>query len=136
MKHGAAEEQLIYADILDRGMKLGLILLIITFFLYAFDILSPHIPVNDLPKYWGMNVHDYLLASETEAGWSWLGMLEKGDYVNFVGIAFLSSITVACYVSIIPTFLRKNDKVYALLAIAETAVLVLAASGLLKSGGH
>jgi len=33
-------------------------------------------------------------------------------------------------------FLRKKDKVFAIIAILEALVLILAASGLLKTGGH
>jgi len=63
-------------------------------------------------------------------------MLEKGDFLNFVGIAFLAGVTMICYVRIIPILFRKKDRVYALIAILEVLVLMLAASGILKAGGH
>jgi hypothetical protein len=63
-------------------------------------------------------------------------MLGKGDFLNFIGIAFLAGVTIICFFPIIPIFLKKKDKVYAALAVVEILVLVLAASGLLKSGGH
>ncbi|MBI5101774.1 MAG: hypothetical protein HZB33_08085 [Nitrospirae bacterium] len=132
----ATEEQLAYAKLLDLGMKAGIILLFITFVLYVFGILTPHLPVNDLPKYWSMSVKDYLKATDIHTGWSWLYMLGKGDFVNFLGIAFLSGITILCYIRIIPIFIKKKDTVYAVFAVIEVLVLVLAASGLLKSGGH
>lgn len=70
------------------------------------------------------------------AGWSWLKNIGKGDYMNFVGIAILAGLTIACYLAIIPALLRKKDMAYLGIAIAEVLVLTLAASGLLKSGGH
>ena len=132
----ATEEQITYAKILDFGMKLGLIISVITFVIYLSGILPPHIPVNDLPNYWGLSVHKYLQATGLHTGWSWTGMLYKGDILNFVGIAFLSGITAICYIAIIPILFRKKDTVYGVIAIVEVLVLVLAASGILKAGGH
>jgi len=132
----ATEEQIAYAKLLDLGMKVGLLSLIITFIVYITGILAPHVPVNDLPKYWGMPVKEYLHATNIHPGWSWLGMLSKGDFLNFVGIAFLAGVTMICYIRIIPILFRKKDSVYGILAIIEVLVLALAASGLLKAGGH
>ena len=132
----ATEEQLVYAKILDSGMKLGLLAIIITFVIYLSGVLTPHVPVNDLPKYWSMPVKEYLKAADVHPGWTWLGLVGKGDFLNFIGIAFLAGVTIICYMPIIPIFLKKKDKVFAVIAVLEILVLVLAASGLLKSGGH
>ena len=132
----ATEEQLAYAKVLDMGMKIGFIMLLITFSLYLTGILTPHVPVDDLPKYWSMPVKDYLKTTDIHTGWSWVYLLGKGDFLNFVGIAFLSGVTILCYLRIIPILFRKKDTVYGILAIIEVLVLVLAASGVLKAGGH
>jgi len=132
----ATEEQLEYAKLLDIGMKVGLLMLLISFTIYVFGIFTPHVPVGDLPKYWSMPVKDYLKATDIHTGWSWVHLLGKGDFLNFTGIAFLSGVTILCYLRIIPILFRKKDTVYAVLAIIEVLVLVLAASGILKSGGH
>jgi len=133
-KEYTTEEQLLYARILDKGMKIGLAILVVTFGLYMSGVLQPHVPVNDLPKYWSMSVHDYLQATELGTGWSWLGSLGKGDLLNFVGIAFLAGVTIICYLAIVPSLLRKKDTPYVVLALLEVAILVLAASGILKAG--
>ncbi len=132
----ATEEQLAYSKLLDSGMKLGLLLLIITFIVYLSGILPPHVPVNDLPTYWKLPVHKYLVATGIHPGWAWLGMLGKGDFLNFIGIVFLAGVTILCYLRILPVFLKKKDTIYAVLAILEVLVLTLAASGVLKAGGH
>ena len=129
-------EQLAYATILDKGMKIGLLMLVISFIIYVTGILTPYIPVSDLPKYWGMSVHKYLEATGIHPGWTWLRLLGKGDFLNFLGIAFLAGVTAVCYVRIIPILFRKKDVAFGIIAILEVVVLVLAASGLLKSGGH
>lgn len=135
-KYHVTEEQIAYAKILDLGMKVGLCALVISFGLYVLGIVEPHIPLQDLPKYWKLPVHEYLQQTGIHQGWSWLYMLNKGDFLNFVGIAFLAGVSIICYLRIIPSLFRKKDTIYAFLAIAEVVVLVLAASGLLKSGGH
>jgi hypothetical protein len=132
----ATEEQLAYAKILGAGMKLGLLLIIFTFVIYLTGILAPYVPVNSLPKYWSMPVKQYLASTGIHPGWSWLFLLGKGDFLNFLGIAFLAGVTVICFFPVIPIFLRKKDTTYAVISLLEILVLVLAASGLLKSGGH
>lgn len=132
----ATEEQIAYAKLLDLGMKVGLLAITITFIIYLTGVLTPHVPINDLPKYWTMPVKEYLKATDIHPGWTWLGMLGKGDFLNFAGIAFLAGVTIICFMRIIPIFFRKKDTIYGVFAIIEVLVLVLAASGVLKSGGH
>jgi hypothetical protein len=132
----ATEEQIAYAKLLDLGMKAGLLSITVTFIIYLTGILTPHIPISDLPKYWSMPVKEYLHATNIHTGWSWLSMLGKGDFLNFLGIAFLAGVTIICFMRIIPILFRKKDTVYGIFAIIEVLVLVLAASGILKAGGH
>ena len=132
----ATPEQLLYAKILEKGMYLGLLILLITFGLYTLGIMEPYIPLNKISKYWSMNVNDYLKQADIHAGWSWVGMLKYGDFVNFIGIAMLAGVTMICYAAIVPTLLKNNDTVYAVIAVLEVLVLALAASGILATGGH
>ena len=130
----ATPEQLLYAKILERGMYLGLLVLFVTFGLYAFGILDPYIPLDKISNYWSMNVNDYLEHAEIKAGWAWLGMLKYGDFINFIGVAILAGVTIICYAAIVPTLLKNNDKVYAILAVLEVIILSAAASGILAVG--
>lgn len=132
----ATEEQRRYATILDIGMKIGLLILVSTFALYLISTPKPAVPVDDVSQYWGMKVGDYLDATGTERGWTWLNRLDQSDFLTFAPIAFLAAVTAVCYSTIIPIFLKKKDKVFAALAVLEILVLVLAASGVLPSGGH
>jgi hypothetical protein len=132
----ATPEQLVYADLLDMGMKVGFALLVITFLLYVSGIIEPHVPLSDLPHYWSMPVGEYLRAADVHTGWSWLGLIGKGDFMNFAGIALLGAVTIGCYIRILPLLLKNRDTVYGLVAIAEVLVLALAASGILVGGGH
>lgn len=132
----ASEEQMAYAGVLNGGMWLGLAILVITFIIYISGILPSFVPIDDLPKYWTMRVHDYNVALNAPTGWHWTALVGKGDYLNFVGIAMLSGLTILCYMVILPILFKKKDTAYVVLAIVEILVLSLAASGLLKVGGH
>ena len=132
----ASEEQLLYAKLLNTGMLIGLGGLAITFILYAAGIISPMIPLEKIQDYWILSVGEYLKQSGMEAGWAWLGNLKFGDMLNFLPIAFLSLLTIVCYIAILPILIRKKDKAYSVLIIIEVLVLAFAASGILGSGGH
>lgn len=138
----ASEEQMLYAAWLEKGMLLGLALIVISFGLYVFGIIEPVIPLDELPKYWGLSVKEYLAAVNSNflhmdhapTGWAWMTLIGKGDYMNFLPIAILSGITILCYAVIVPVFKRKGDKAYMIMSIAEVVILTLAASGILAVG--
>jgi hypothetical protein len=132
----ATEEQVLYANLLNKGMLIGLIGLVVTFVIYGGGILEPRIPLSEVQNYWVMPVNDYLQQSGMEAGWAWLGNLGYGDMLNFAPVAFLSALTIFCYAAIVPGLLRKKDTAYVALAVIEIIVLCVAASGILGSGGH
>jgi hypothetical protein len=123
-------------------MYAGLAILFVTFALYIFGIMTPAVPIDQLPNYWALPVHEYVEAVNHDflhrdhgvTGWSWLTVLGKGDYANFLGIAVLSGVTIVCYAGIIPTLLKKKHTAYVIIAIAEVVILVLAASGILAAG--
>ncbi len=117
-------------------MLVGLLGLVITFFIYGTGILKPMIPIDQVQQYWVMPVTDYLHESGIKAGWAWLGNLGYGDMLTFLPIAFLSLLTIICYAAILPGLIRKKDTPYVVLVIVEIIVLTVAASGILGSGGH
>ena len=136
IKTQASEEQMAYAGVLNIGMWLGLAIMIVTFIIYLSGLLPSYVAIDDLPKYWTMRVHDFNVALNAPTGWHWVSLVGKGDYLNFVGIAMLSGLTILCYAVILPILFKKKDTAYVIIAIAEILVLSLAASGLLKVGGH
>ena len=132
----ATEEQVLYAKILNIGMLIGLAGLVIAFIIYCTGILEPLIPLEKVQSYWILSVSEYLEQSGIQAGWAWFGNLQFGDMLNFLPIAFLSLLTIVCYIAIIPGLIRKKDTAYVVIAILEIIVLAVAASGILGTGGH
>ena len=135
-KTKATGEQIVYANILNIGMIIGLAIIVVTFIVYMSGILSSFIPPQEIPKYWTMSSKNFIHSLGAPTGWDWLAMIGKGDYLNFIGIAFLAGLTILCYLVILPILIRKKDTPFIIIAILEVAVLALAASGILKSGGH
>lgn len=139
----APREQLIYAKVLAGGMYLGLALLLVTFALYLTGVVAPAVPIDRLPELWSMDVTRYLEAVNARflhrdhllVGWSWVGVLRHGDYLNYVGIVVLSLVTLVCFLRIIPTLLRSRDYAYVAIAVLEVLILALAASGMLVHAG-
>jgi hypothetical protein len=131
-----SEEQVLFAKIMNKGMLLGLLSLAITFLFYCLDITDPLIPKEQITNYWVLPVNEYLAQSGIEAGWAWLGNIHYSDMLNFLPIAFLSLLTIICYISIIPSFIKKRDIAFTTIAVLEIIVLVVAASGILGTGGH
>jgi len=130
----AGPEQIIYASILEKGMLLGLLILFITFIIYALGIMKPYIPLDNISKFWSMNVHDYLEHADIKGGWSWIFMLGYSDFLNFIGIAILAGVTIICYIAIVPILIKSKDWAFVVFSIIEVLILSLAASGLLKVG--
>jgi len=140
----ATEEQVLYANILEKGMFFGLISMIVTFALYVFGIMPAVVPVGEIANYWNMPVDQYLAAindnflhmEHAPTGWAWLGLLGNGDFLNFLPVAILAGITILCYAAIVPGLFKRNDKAMGAMALATAIVLFLAASGIVGGGGH
>ncbi|MHB0915161.1 MAG: hypothetical protein ACYC5A_01920 [Thermoleophilia bacterium] len=135
-KPQASEAQLAYAKLLDIGMKLGMLILIVTFALYVSGIMKPNIPVDELSGYWEMKADEYVETTGKATGWGWVSDLDKGDVLNSAGIAFLALVTIACYVRILPIMIKEKQAALIVIILLEIAVLGAAASGFITTGGH
>jgi len=127
-------EQLVYADILESGLTIGRYFLAITFALYLLGITTPKVPLSELPANWSLPAEQYSYLVGVEAGWGWLKLVHFGDYMNFLGIAFLASVTIICYLRLLPISLRSKNRPFTAILFAEIILLFLAASGLLAIG--
>lgn len=117
------DEQHLYARWLDTGVRIAFVLLVASFVLYLFGILEAVVPPQELARLWDLPVDRYVAATGAPTGWGWLALLGKGEYLNFVGVAALAAITIACYARIVPALPR----LHAALALIQIAVLLAAA---------
>ena len=116
-------EQHIYARWLDIGTRIAFVALALGFLAYVLGLLEPLVAPQDLVRLWSLPVDRYVAATGAPTGWGWLQFLGRGDYVNFLGVAALASITLVCYARIVPVLPR----LHAALAIIQIAVLLAAA---------
>ena len=128
-------EQLRYATLLEWSTRFGLVVLVCSFAAYVSGVLEPLVPLQRLPELWSQPVASYLAQTQMPTGWGWLALVLKGDVVGMLGIASLAGCSVLCLLALVPRYLRRGDKAYVALCLAEVVVVVLAASGLI-SGGH
>ncbi len=127
---GVPPEQIRYATLLLYGAWSGIAMLAVSFCLYMSGIMSAFIPPQEIQKYWGMKLPQYLAATGAPHGWGWLKMMGHGDYLCLIGVAFLGSLTVVGYLNLLPAYLAKKDIPYSVIAAAEILLLCLAASGI------
>ncbi len=132
----ASPAQITYANMLFYGAWSGLGILVLTYFLYISGIVPPHVPLKEIPLLWSQPVHTYLELGHVPVGWGWLALIGQGDFLNFIGIVILASMTLVCYIPLIPSLLKHGEKALATMAALEILVLALAASGLVNGGGH
>ena len=129
-------EQITYANVLFIGAWAGILLMLITYFIYVTGILSPHIDVTVITQNWDKGVDEFLEITHSPNGWGWLRLLNKGDFINFIGLVFIAVLTIICYLFLVVGYKKRNDWVYFFICLFEIAVLTLAASGILGTGGH
>jgi hypothetical protein len=132
----AASEQVTYANMLFYGCWSGLALMAVTYLLYVFGVITPHIPLEKVPLLWSQPVGTYLELGQVPTGWGWSALIARGDFLNFLGIVLLAGMTIVCYIPLIPAFLKRKEYIFAWLALAEILVLLFAASGIVGGGAH
>lgn len=128
-------EQLRYAQLLDWGTRVGLVVLLLSFAAHVTGALRPHVPLERLPQLWTQPVGRYLIEAQMPTGWGWLALLHRGDILGLAGIAILAGCSVICLLALVPLYLARGDKAFVAICLAEVAVVLLAASGWL-AGGH
>lgn len=124
------EAALRYARWLAWGTRVGLALLVLGFLAYAAGLVSPHVPIEQMPAIWSNPAPAYLQAAGIDPGWGWARWLPRGDMLALAAIAFLASCSIACLAAAAPIFFRGGERWLGVICLLEIAVLALAASGL------
>jgi|UniRef100_A0A7V6A358 hypothetical protein len=132
----ASEAQLFYANLLNRLTLFSFALLIIAFAIYLSGILSSYVPMQDIIQLWTESSHHYMQTANIKPGWDWVGKVGYGDFLVYVPIVILAGVTIVCYIGVIFKFLKSREYILVVIASLEVLVLLAAASGVLKSGGH
>ena len=129
-------EQITYANMLFIGAWTGIVLMLITYLIYVTGIISPHVDIAMIVQNWDKGVDEYIKITHSPHGWGWLRLLARGDFLNFIGLTLISVLTIFCYLFLVAGYQKRKDWVYFFICLFEIAVLTLAASGILGTGGH
>jgi len=127
-------EQARYARVLDLTAKAGFAVLVAGFVAYMLGWLETHVPVQDLPSVWSLPLAEYLARTDTPTGWGWIVHLHKGEFAGLAGISVLAGCSAICLAAVIPLYLRRGERTYALICVLVILVLLLAGSGVLTAG--
>jgi hypothetical protein len=110
-------------------VRLGLAVLVASFAVYLVGALPSNVPPQELPGVWNLPVSQYLARTGGPSGWAWVRHLGEGDMLNMLGVAILSSVTIACYLRIAVPLLRARERILAAIVVAQVVVMLVAATG-------
>src|SRR5690349_21338427 len=95
------------------------------------EVPKPLIPLDQLPQYWGLPVHEFVRATHVPTGWAWLAMIGHGDMLNLVGIAVLAGAPALGSIAVLPVFARRGEYALLVVALLQLMILLVSASNLL-----
>ena len=119
----------LYARWLDIATKAGFVVSLLAFLVYVAGVVPAYVPLDELPRYWSLPVHQFVQATGAPSGWAWFGELGYGDGLNLAAIALLGLVTPVCYARLLAALIAERDWLQAGLALAQVVVLIAAASG-------
>ena len=82
--------------------------------------------MSELTAHWSMAADQYSAHVGVGTGWGWIKLVDHGDYMNFLGIAFLAGLTLVCYLRLLPISLRSKNYSFSAILLIEIAVLLVA----------
>jgi hypothetical protein len=118
--------QSLYARWLDLGTRVSFAASLVAFVLYMSGVMPTYIPLDKLPRYWGLPVGEFLRQTGAPSGWGWLGNLGHAEYLNLACMALIGLVSLACYARVVPTLLGLGERLQAALAILQVVVLAAA----------
>lgn len=98
----------------------GLTFLVLTFFLYAFDLIPSTLPAEVSAEYWDTPVHEYQDTAKLE---NW----RDGAALSGAAVAFLTAIPLPILLLAVILWLREKNMVYALVTLGIGIIHILAA---------
>lgn len=127
--------QLAYAGVLGVTSTLGIILVVLGYIVYVFQLLPLSVPVEAVAANWHLRAADLHRQIHVSSGWSCFSELGKGDAISYVSIIYLASVTMFCLFAAAMAFFKEKNLIYVTISILQLGVLVFAAAGIV-SGGH
>lgn len=113
-----------YAAVLEWGSRMGLALAVAAFLIYISGVLPSTVKVDDIDKYWGLPLAEYVAATGITTGpGAWLNLLGTGDGLAALPAILFSVLSLVAYLAIAIPTIRDRDHAYAVFIILETALI-------------
>ena len=123
-----------FASMLVWLVRIGLGLLFVTFVIYAAGFVPSAVPLAEVPELWHLGATEYAARTNLELGWGWLTAFDQGRTLVFAALVLFPTGTMVLIGITAVLYLRHKVPAYALIALLELIVLVVAATGLLSTG--
>lgn len=127
------EVQLLYASLLVWFVRIALIALFGSFILYATGVVGSAIDITDVPDRWHLSAGEYVVATQTATGWSWLDSLDQGRTLSLAALVLFPAGTMVLTAVAFVLYLRNRLPAYALITFVQVVVFAVAASGVLAA---
>src|SRR5271169_830935 len=121
-KSKISEDQIRYGSVLNLLLNIGFIFLSIGFVIYVSNVLPNVVPLSKVVENWDLRANQYVKNTHTPIGIDWLYFLDHGDIISFAGIGFLALITLLCFISVFPVYVKNRQ--WILVAIVFVQILV------------
>ena len=126
--------QATYARWLDIATRIGFVISLVAFFVYVSGAVEPLVPLEQLPRLWGLPASRFAALTGEPTGWGWLALLAKSDFLNLGAVALFGLVTLACYARIVPLLFAEGERLQACIALAQVLVLAAAVAGVFTGG--
>lgn len=123
-----------YAAVLRTTQALALPVLVGGYLLYLTGVLPSIVPPATALVDSGRASAAFVAACGEPTGWAWLARLGHGDMLCLLGIALLGVSPILALLAILPLAVRRRDRAFVMVLVAQVAVLVAAAAGWLGRG--
>ena len=126
----ASETQLILARLYGIAAVVGLGFMAVAFVLYVSGVLDTRLPAGEVASYWHLDAESFADETGTAVGWEFLYHLNRGESLSFASLVYMALSVIISMTIMIVTFIRKKKLAFAMIALLQTIVLVIAATGI------
>lgn len=123
--------QIAYARLLGVAVLAGFVFLFAGFVLYSAGVPASGTPIDEVPELWHLSAEEFAERTSRELGWRWVRDIGQGDLLAFAAVVYFPSATLVVILIGGLLFARHKNTSYAIIAVLEAVVLLVAATGVL-----
>ncbi|MFO7781580.1 MAG: hypothetical protein R6W94_08110 [Spirochaetia bacterium] len=122
----------LYARILQRIVIIGSLLMLVSFVVYALELLPSAMEADRVPTVWHLPADEAAPLIDRPPLWHWVLAPHRADLLSLGSLTVLAATTPLGFAVLFVLLLRRRDFVYATMVFFQLVVLLLAATGMLS----